>query len=376
MMTAPRRDTIGKKGARTRLSAGLVILCAAGLAGQKDLDKEAWMVVPDFAEARPRVVAVVPMINMSLEARIGESLQEEVYKRLQSKGYQKIEAGRVGQVMKNLGIQTPEMLSGISYQRLGRELNCQAVIQGQVNQSGTQHKGVYDAVVVSCSLQMIDCGTGRVLWRAEQFRTAHRQWQADPLNALINLISHEKTDRRSRVAWLVQEMFRTLPQGPIQIVEDDLLSRAVRIEADITEPMKKLEAEEDEETITIELLSDILFDSDSADIKPQAEETLKNLLPIVKKFDRGEITITGFTDDTGREDYNKALSLKRAQACQTWIIEHMEIENQTFVLRGMGESQPAVPNDSEENRAKNRRVEVIITKNRKGPEGREAGGPG
>lgn len=350
---------------------GVVLCYAAGWARQKDLEEEAWMVVPDFDQARPRVVAVVPMINMSLETKIGEHLQEEVYKRLQSKGYQKIEAGRVGEVMSGLGIQTPEMLSGISYRRLGRELNCQAVIQGQVNQSGTQHKGLYDAVVVSCSLQMIDCLTGRVLWRAEQFRTAHRQWQADPLNALINLISHEKADRQSRVAWLVQEMFRTLPQGPIQIVRDNLLSRAIQIEIDITEPMKKLEAEEDEETISIELLSDILFDTDSADLKPEAEETLKNLLPIIKKFDRGEVLIIGHTDDTGQEAYNQELSLKRARACQAWIIDRGEITNQTFVLKGLGESRPAVSNDSDENRQKNRRVEVIITKNRKAPAGGE-----
>ena len=344
---------------------GLVLFCTAGRAQQKNLDKEAWMVAPDFDQVRRRVVAVVPMINMSLEAKIGEQLQEEVYKRLLSKGYQKITAGKVGEVMGRLGIQTPEMLSGISYQRLGRELNCQAVIQGQVNQSGTQHKGLYDAVVVSCSLQMIDCPTGRILWRAEQFRTAHRQWQADPLNALINLISHEKADRQSRVAWLVQEMFRTLPQGPIQIVQDNLLSQAVQIEIDITEPMKKLEAEEDEETISIELLSDILFDTDSADIKPEAEETLKNLLPIVKKFDRGEILIIGHTDDTGEETHNQELSLKRAQACQSWIIQHGEITNQTFVIKGLGESRPVAANDSKERRARNRRVEVVITKNRK-----------
>lgn len=349
------------------LLAGLVIFCVPGLAQQKNLDKEAWMVAPDFDQVRPRVVAVVPMINMSLEAEIGEYLQDEVYKRLQSKGYQKIEAGRVGEVMRSLGIQTAEMLSGISFERLGRELNCQAVIQGQVNQSGTQHKGIYDSVVVSCSLQMMDCRTGRVLWRAEQFRTAHRQWQADPLNALINLISHEKVDRQSRVAWLVQEMFRTLPQGPIKIVTDNLLSQAIQIEIDITEPMKKLQAEEDEETITIELLSDILFDTDKADLKPEAQETLQNLMPIIKKFKKAEILIIGHTDDTGEEDYNRALSLKRAQACQEWIIDQGEITDQTFVIKGLGESRPAAANDIEKNRAKNRRVEVVITKNRKLP---------
>jgi len=158
----------------------------------KKPDKEAWWKDPKFDSYKLKVIAVVPMVNMTFNEKAAQILQNEVYKRLQSKGYQKIDVVRVREVMNKLGIQTPEQLSGISYKRLGAELNCDAVIQGQVNQSDTQHKVAYDAVVVSCSLQLIHCNKGIPLWRCEQWRTAHRQWQGDPFNMLINLISHEE----------------------------------------------------------------------------------------------------------------------------------------------------------------------------------------
>jgi len=165
---------------------------------KKDLKKENWFIHPNFKEFQPGVIAVVPMINMSLEKDVGKILQKQVYDRLHSKGYQRISAEKVEGAMKKLGIQTPELLAGISYMRLGKELNCDAVIQGEVNQSGTQHKGVYDSIVVTISLRLVDCQTGKILWQGEQWRAAHRQWQADPLNLVINLIAHEKGSRKKK----------------------------------------------------------------------------------------------------------------------------------------------------------------------------------
>jgi hypothetical protein len=88
---------------------------------------------------------------------------------------------------------------------------------------------VYDAIVVSCSLRLIDCKTGAVLWRSEQWRTAHRQWQIDPFNALINLAAHASASRKDRIAWLVQEMLKTIPAGKVHIELDNLLKQATEI---------------------------------------------------------------------------------------------------------------------------------------------------
>ena len=214
--------------------AGAVTFCLtiliSALANGEDLSKkESWSVHPEFKASCPRVIAVLPMDNFSLEPHVEEFLYEEVYNRLTAKGYIKISVEKVQSVMAELGIQTPGQLAGISLKRLGKKLNCDAVLLGQIEQSGALHTGVYDAVVVSCSLQLKDCSNGNLLWKTEQWRAAHRQWQIDPVNLFINFVGHEKASREKRVAWLAHEMLKTLPQGQVSCEIGDLLNRAQEI---------------------------------------------------------------------------------------------------------------------------------------------------
>ena len=128
--------------------------------------------------------------------------------------------------MKKLGVTVPGLLAGFAPKRLGDELHADALLFGQIEQSAGIHQAVYDAVVVSCSLRLVDTRTGKTLWHAEQWRTAHRQWSLDPFNMLLNALGHAGASRQDRVAYLVQEMLKTLPKGPIEIGTDDLLRRA------------------------------------------------------------------------------------------------------------------------------------------------------
>ena len=100
---------------------------------------------------------------------------------------------------------------------------------GKLDQSASIHNGPYDAVVVSCSLKLLHCATGEVLWQTEQWRTAHRQWAIDPINLFINFLSHENASREERIAYLVYEMLKTLPKGALKVETGDLLRRAKEI---------------------------------------------------------------------------------------------------------------------------------------------------
>ena len=205
-----------------------LILASSCFAHSKQ-DQEFWEVNPQYQKYSPSVIAVLPMDNFSLEPELEDVLYSEVYQRLQSKGYRRVSVEAVQKVMDQLGIQTPGQLQGISLERLCSKLNTEAVLLGQVDQSASIHQGVYDAVVVSCSLRLTHCETGQLLWRSEQWRTAHRQWQIDPFNAIINLMAHSSASRSDRIAWLVQEMLRTLPEGKVIIEQDNLLQRATEI---------------------------------------------------------------------------------------------------------------------------------------------------
>lgn len=208
----------------------IAVFIFASLANAGDpADKEAWQVCPDYESIKPRVIAVVPMDNFSLEPDVEKALYREVYERLKGKGYMRISVEKVGTLMKELGIQTPGQLAGISLARLGKELKCDAVLMGRIEQSGAIHTGIYDAVVVSCSLRLMHCSSGKTLWQTEQWRAAHRQWQLDPINLFINVAAHEKGSREKRVAWLVHEMLKTLPQGHVNVEVGDLLNQAQEI---------------------------------------------------------------------------------------------------------------------------------------------------
>jgi hypothetical protein len=207
-------------------------LClAAGLAAAlptraEKADNESWALHPDFSRLRPSTIAVLPMDNLSLEPGVEEALHGAVYARLLAKGYAKTSVEHVGEVMKRLGVTIPGLLAGFSTARLGAELQADALMFGQIEQSARVHQVAYDAIVVSCSLRLVHAATGTVLWHAEQWRAAKRQWQLDPVNALLNAMLHSSASREDRVNYLVQEMLKTLPAGPIDIEAGELLQKA------------------------------------------------------------------------------------------------------------------------------------------------------
>lgn len=214
------------------IAAAVIIGCPLLAWAEDDTAvKENWTISPQFEALKPRTIAVLPMDNLSLEPEVEKSLYQAVYARLSQKGYSKIATTHVQKIMKTFGIDTPGQLAGISLKKLCTALGAEALLSGQVEQSAAIHGGVYDAVTVSCSLRLTHCDSGKTIWQAEQWRTAHRQWQIDPVNMLINVLAHEKSSRESRLAWLVQEMFKTLPVGQLEVHEENLFEKAQTLQA-------------------------------------------------------------------------------------------------------------------------------------------------
>ena len=103
----------------------------------------------------------------------------------------------------------------------------------------------------------------------------------------------------------------------------------------------------------------LLFDFNKADIKPEHGQKINRLAKQLNKYDLHKLKIVGHTDDIGHPEYNQKLSEKRAQSVASIFVQQGFKQNDLTVL-GRGSSQPFVPNTSDENRANNRRVAVII----------------
>jgi OOP family OmpA-OmpF porin len=106
------------------------------------------------------------------------------------------------------------------------------------------------------------------------------------------------------------------------------------------------------------ILSDVNFDFDKWDLRPDAKETLNRDLAILKENPQIKVEIQGHTDDIGTAEYNQMLSEKRANSVMNYLVEN-GIDPTRLTAKGYGEERPRFPNDSEENRARNRRVEMV-----------------
>jgi outer membrane protein OmpA-like peptidoglycan-associated protein len=104
----------------------------------------------------------------------------------------------------------------------------------------------------------------------------------------------------------------------------------------------------------------ILFEVDKAVIRPESFDLMNEITQVVQDNPRiKKISIEGHTDDDGSKNYNKKLSQKRANSVMAYLVEH-GVEAGRLAAVGFGEEVPLVPNDSDENKEKNRRVEFLI----------------
>ena len=104
----------------------------------------------------------------------------------------------------------------------------------------------------------------------------------------------------------------------------------------------------------------VLFDFDAANIRP-------NSYPLLDEFGKAftgglagaRFLVVGHTDNVGAEDYNQRLSQDRARNVADYLITKHSVDSSRLIVKGYGEAKPVTTNQTEQGRAKNRRVEFI-----------------
>ncbi len=104
----------------------------------------------------------------------------------------------------------------------------------------------------------------------------------------------------------------------------------------------------------------VLFKTGSAALSPAAEATLSKVAYNLKQFPETDVTVIGYTDNTGTEELNQRLSVQRANSVVSYL-EKLGIPASRLTAIGKGEADPIVSNATPEGRAQNRRVEIYIT---------------
>ena len=126
------------------------------------------------------------------------------------------------------------------------------------------------------------------------------------------------------------------------------------LKLEMVPPVPAIEAN----NLLITLDSGVLFDVDKYNLRPEAQEILKNLAVVLKEADIKSFEIDGHTDSDASDEYNKTLSDNRAKSVKEFLSSQGVKAN--IITNGYGESKPIASNDTPEGKQKNRRVEIII----------------
>lgn len=113
--------------------------------------------------------------------------------------------------------------------------------------------------------------------------------------------------------------------------------------------------------VTIALDASVLFDTGQSTLRPEARDTLREAAGRVRKFSDASVEISGHTDNVGAKADNQALSERRAAAVRDVFVAREGIPADRLAVRGYADSRPVADNATEAGRARNRRVDVVIT---------------
>jgi outer membrane protein OmpA-like peptidoglycan-associated protein len=111
--------------------------------------------------------------------------------------------------------------------------------------------------------------------------------------------------------------------------------------------------------LKIDIPSDISFDTNRSDIKPNFRPVLDKFAASLVEHTTTNVTIVGHTDSTGNDAINDPLSISRAARTRDYLVTRGAASNR-FNVDGRGSHEPLVANDTESNRARNRRVEIFV----------------
>ncbi|WP_402462077.1 OmpA family protein [Isoptericola aurantiacus] len=117
---------------------------------------------------------------------------------------------------------------------------------------------------------------------------------------------------------------------------------------------------ESTEEVTVNLGGDVLFDSSSATLRPDAQQAIDAAARRIQGRAPGTVSVVGHTDDVGDAASNQKLSQRRADAVTEALGDRLDTADHPLEASGEGESEPLVANTSDANRQLNRRVELTL----------------
>jgi outer membrane protein OmpA-like peptidoglycan-associated protein len=122
-------------------------------------------------------------------------------------------------------------------------------------------------------------------------------------------------------------------------------------------------------------MSDVLFDFNKYTLKPDAREKLAKVSGILLSYPGLTLQVEGYTDNIGSDEYNQKLSEQRADGVRDYLVTQ-GVAQPTITASGYGKSDPVADNSTNQGRAQNRRVQLVVSGNSIGVQEQSPGASG
>ena len=184
--------------------------------------------------------------------------------------------------------------------------------------------------------------------------------ERDKATAAAALLSAENATAAAERARLDADAARAAAEGQAQ----DAQARSEREKNELRARLRDqlnviLETQETARGLIVNL-SDVLFDTGKADLKPGAREKLARLSGVLLSHPGLHVEVEGHTDSVGAESYNQQLSESRAGSVRDYLVREGIAPN-TVGTAGFGESKPVASNGTAAGKQQNRRVELVVS---------------
>ncbi|TNE65940.1 MAG: flagellar motor protein MotB [Bacteroidetes bacterium] len=177
------------------------------------------------------------------------------------------------------------------------------------------------------------------------------------MKRILRIVSQEEFDewyRQQESYYLSQIRGKDEDPNKDKVLDIEIQQRAKDFSANMQSAVESTNAAD--KTL---VLNHIGFETGSATLTSNSKYELDNLVTALNAYPQVRIEIGGHTDNTGDADANRTLSQQRAAAVAKYVTDR-GIDSGRLRTAGYGDSKPVAPNDSDENRAKNRRTEFTI----------------
>jgi len=153
------------------------------------------------------------------------------------------------------------------------------------------------------------------------------------------------------------------PGGMSGAMATEYINKQERAFGEVIPQTEEVYFQRDADRLLITLKSDILFDTNSTELKTNSCKEIHCVADVVNKYPETRLVISGHTDSTGSEQHNMKLSEQRALAVKK-ALEAGRVASQRITAQGFGESSPILSNATEHGKELNRRVTIEIIPNK------------